>query len=109
MSGRDQQIRETVSTQLAREQLARRAGDAVGLGVFLGSAMSNRSLHTRIGSALFLRKRVRFALEDAKAKKERRKGVRSTFRLTVASIGLLVILDLLRRRREAPAEPPAVP
>ena len=102
MSRRDAAVG-AVRKKFTRAHFARRAGDAVAVGVLLGSARSHRSLYTRAGNALFLRKRVRLALEDASVKKDRRKGGRSTARLTAASLALLVLLDALRRRREPPA------
>lgn len=92
-----------VRKQFTRAHVARRAGDAVAVGVLLGSARSNRSLYTRAVNALFLRKRVRLALEDASVKHDRRKSRRSKAGLTAASVALLVGLDALRRRREPPA------
>jgi len=103
VSARGPAIRRAVGQHLTRAHFARRAGDAAGLGVFLGSARSHRSTYTRLVNALYVRNRVRLALEDAKARQHRRKSRRSSIAVTGAAAAFLVLLDLLRRRREPPA------
>jgi hypothetical protein len=96
-------IRRVVGQQLTRARLARRAGDAAAVGLYLGSARSHRSSYTRLGHALYVRKRVRLALEDAEARGHRKKNRRSSVVLTAGGAVVLAVVAVVRRRREPAA------
>ena len=103
MSGVTAGIRRAIQEQLTRRRLARHAGDAAGVALFLGSARTHRSMYRRGANALLVRKRVRLALEDADARGQRKKDRRSTVVATAAAAVVLAVVAEFRRRREPPA------
>ena len=96
-------IRRAIQEELTRRRLARHAGDAAGLALFLGSAHTHRSMYRRGANALLVRKRVRLALEDNDARGRRRKDRRSTVIATAGAAVVLAVVAEIRRRREPPA------
>jgi hypothetical protein len=96
-------IRRAIQDQLTRRRLARHAGDAAGLALFLGSAHTHRSMYRRGANALLVRKRVRLALEDNVARGKRKRNRRSSVIATAAAAVVLAVVAEFRRRREPPA------